>query len=213
MLAGETGMKEETLWGQVRDTGKHLWVQAIMDTEANGRLVILKNAFEDCVERGDAPLPTTTMTIGELAFKLPTHSLPISFNHGLHALRAHPFAARIPYLFQAFYLLMGGYFFFKDADEKAFLSQLTSIPEEQLLDTLELLNRFFAPGGGSFFFTAKDEILCMKAVPAFVRGGGAFLRNLVFGLKDYGKYPQMGWLVEKWHNALYSVLEPHLLKP
>lgn len=207
----ELGVDEERIWKQVRDTKQTLWVQAIMDTEANGRLNIIKNAVDDWLTRGDNPFPTTPVKLVGSTFDVPVHSLPDSFRRGLDSLKAHPYAARVPYLFQAFYSVMGGYFFFDDDDEKSFLSQVTGIPEAQLLDTLGLLDEFFGTGGGGFFFTVKNHMLCMKSVPAFVRGTGAFVRFLVFGLPNYvGKYPQMGWLLAKWHSSLYGVLEPHL---
>lgn len=211
LVASDRKYADSDVCEVVRDTYAYLWIQAIMDIEANARFTIIKTAFDDFIERGVAPPPTTTVKLSGLALQLPLHSLPASFYKGLEALRMRDCAARLPYLFQVFYSLLGGYFFFKDADERAFLSQLTCIPEDQLFDSVRLLNHFFAKEGKSFFFTAKDEMLCLKAVPAFVRGGGAFLRKLVFGLRDYSeKYPRMGWLVSRWHFALYSVLDPHL---
>jgi len=44
-------------------------------------------------------------------------------------------------------------------------------------------------------------------VPSFVRGTGCFLRQTIFDLKEYNeKYTEMGWLLSKWHNALYYLL-------
>lgn len=74
-----------------------------------------------------------------------------------------------------------------------------------------LFNEFF-PLSGGWFFTPKQEIRCMKMIPAILRGTGAFLRTALFDAKkSYDSlFPQMGWLVTKWHNALYAFLEPAL---
>ena len=44
-----------------------------------------------------------------------------------------------------------------------------------------------------------------------VRGAGAFFRQTAFGFKNYDEvYPTMGWLMARWHNALYHALVPTL---
>jgi hypothetical protein len=57
-------------------------------------------------------------------------------------------------------------------------------------------------------------MLCLKMVPAFLRGVGSFLRLKVFDLKHYDvKYDDLGWLLNKWHGAAYEILEPELKAP
>ena len=97
--------------------------------------------------------------------------------------------------------------------EQVCATLLTSVPKDQIVDALKILDTFFAPEGGSVFYIQKGEILRMKMIPATVSGGGAFFRRIVFGIQDYNsKFPHMGWLVSQWHNALYQVLEPYLKK-
>ena len=63
------------------------------------------------------------------------------------------------------------------------------------------------------FFEQKGELLCLKMTPGFVRGGGAFTRRALFGFDDYDeRYPSLGWLLRRWHNTIYAVLEPVLKK-
>lgn len=73
------------------------------------------------------------------------------------------------------------------------------------------MDEFFAPDGKSMFYTIKGRLLCLKLVPGFVHGIGSFPRLDLFDLKDYdAKYSDLGWLLAKWHNAAYAVLEPEL---
>ncbi len=66
----------------------------------------------------------------------------------------------------------------------------------------------------NYLFTAKDELRRMKMVPAVFRGTGAFVRKNLHDTANYSDlYPQMGWLIGKWHNALYGTLEPDLKEP
>lgn len=66
------------------------------------------------------------------------------------------------------------------------------------------------PVGKGWFFEARG-LRQMKMVPAVYRGTGALLRQGLFDEKNYEKlHPDMGWLLERWHNALYHILEPRL---
>jgi hypothetical protein len=213
LVCEELSADDKNIWTAVRDTNKYPWIQAILDAENQGRLAIIKNAFDDYAIRGTLPPPTTTLKLGSLSLNVPLHALPKSFQLGLQSLKAHPHAAKLPYLFQAFYALLGGYLFFNDEGELAFIEALTGVPAAEIQGALRLIDIFF-PAATSFFFTAKNEMMAMKMVPAFVRGAGAFVRSSVLELDDYSaRYPNMGWLVSRWHNALYNILEPHLKKP
>jgi len=213
LVMAERKLKEKVVWTKVRDSHELLWIQAIVDTEANGRLSIVKNGLDDFLLRGALPAPTTTLKVGNLTLKVPLHALPESFHRGLEALREHSHSRRLPYLFQAFYTLLGGFLFFQDEQELAMMESLTGIPAAELVNTLRLLDHFFAPADSTFFFTAKNNLLCLKMVPGFVRGGGAFLRRMLFKIENYeDRYPIMGWLIARWHNALYHSLEPYLKK-
>ncbi|MBZ5513793.1 MAG: hypothetical protein LAN62_02925 [Acidobacteriia bacterium] len=210
-VAREAGVSERHAWNMVNDTDRWPWVQALMQTETTARLTIVKNALDDVVERGALPPPGTVLRLGSLTLNVPLNALPRSFFDGLSVVRDHPHALRLPYLFQAFADLLGGFIVLHDDEELAFIEALTGVPRTDVVDCVKILDEFFAPEGGTFFFVQKDEVLCMKMTPATVRGGGAFLRRIVFGIDDYAKrYPHMGWLIGKWHNTLYQLLEPHL---
>lgn len=208
--AGRLGRVEEDVWNEARDTHGHLGVQGIMDLESKARLSIVKNALDDFLKRGTAPPPTTTLKVGSLSLEVPEHGLPSSFNDGVKELARHRHATRLPYLFQAFYLVFGGFVSLEGNEDLELLEELSGVPAGEIVDALHLLSVFFG-AGKSFFFCPRDALLCLKMVPGVVRGGGAFMRQAVFGFGDYtDKYPKMGWLMAKWHNALYHALVPAL---
>jgi hypothetical protein len=210
--AGTTLSPQET-WNLVNDTHQHPWIQGIMASEGAARIAIIKNALDDFLDRGALPPPASTLTIGTLSYNVPAYALPVSFHAGLEALRAHPNAARLPYLFQCFAELLGGFLNYRDSAELEFVERLTGVPAGEIVGALGLLDHFFAAAGKSVLYRTRDQLLCLKMTPGFVRGGGSFLRQSLFDLKDYPvKYPDVGWLLGKWHNAAYSHLEPTLKK-
>lgn len=207
----ETGMSEKDVWNKINDNEDWPWIQGLIQIETTARLSIIKNALDDVVERGVLPPPQTVLKVGSLSIEVPLHALPVKFHTGLDVMRNHPHGARLPYLFQVFAEVLGGFLFFNDSDELAFVEALTGIPSGDIVDSIRLLDKFFAPDGRSLFYIQKDQLLCMKMVPGIVRGGGAFLRKAVFNIEQYDdRYPDMGWLIAKWHNALYRLLVPSL---
>lgn len=211
LLAGESGSNEQAVWNQVNDRGTHLWVQMIMHLETTARIRIVKNALDDFLIRGACPPPTTVLKIGSLSLDMPLHALPSSFQQGLDALQKHPHALRLPYLFQIYAELLGGFLVFNDPEELAFVERLTGVPAQEVIPALKLLDYFFAPSGGTMMYEQKNELLCLKMTPGYVHGGGAFLRQALYDLTDYRtRYINMGWLISRWHNALYHLLEPVL---
>jgi len=207
------GVDIKDAWKKVADDAQWPWIQALMDTESSARFAIIKNAFDDFVTRGSAPPPEEEIQFGGLSLRLPLHALPRSFVSGMEKLRGHAHFSRLPYLFQSFYDVLGGFLAFKDEEELAFLEALTNIPKADLVSSLQLIDEFFSSDGKSMLYRQQDEILCLKMVPGFVHGCGAFLRQSLFGLKDYStRYAKMGWLLGRWHQAGYRMLEAYLEK-
>jgi hypothetical protein len=200
-------------WKRVNDRSEWLWIQGIMYLESAARFIIVKNALDDFLVRGGAPPPEATLKIGSLSLGVPLHALPSSFHAGLEKLRDHEHGLRIPYLFQVFFDLFGGFLFSENEGDLGLLAAVTGIPQHDLVGALRLIDEFFAPDGASMLYEQKGQLLCLKMTPAFVRGGGAFTRKVVFDIEDYAThYPEMGWLVSRWHNSLYEILEPALRK-
>lgn len=210
-IAENIGRSVRDVWNQVNDSGEYIWIQYLMLLEHTARVAIIKNALDDLLERGQGPIPGKRVKMGKSEVTLPDHILPQSFWDGLQALGEHKHSLRLPFLFQAFVELLGGFLFFRDRDELGMLSALTGIPAEEVVDSLRVLDKFFAPADGTWFYEQKGQLLCMKMVPGFTRGGGCFLRRTWYAINEYvEKFPDMAWLLSRWHNTLYFLLEPHL---
>jgi hypothetical protein len=211
LLAKARGVSDKVIWDEAQDTHKHLWLQYLMLLEGVARISIVKNALDDILERGDAPLPTASLKIGGNVFRFPKHDLPSRFVEGLDLLRKHPHNRHLPYLYQCFLELFGGFVFLEDDEELTLLESFTKIPKAEIVGCIELLDHFFAPEGGSFFYKIKSRILSIKMIPGIIRGTGCFLRQSMFGITNYStRYSDLGWLLSKWHNAAYYALEPEL---
>jgi hypothetical protein len=214
LVASELQLSERETWNKVNDTGCCPWIQALMQAETTARLAIIKNAMDDVTERGALPPPQGVLKIGALSLPVLLHSLPNSFKDGLAFVQHHAHGPRLPYLFQVFTELLGGFLAYQDNGELELVETLTGIPKTEVVDCVKIIDRFFAPDGGTMFYVQANELLCMKMVPGVGRGGGAFFRRQIFSLEDYRtRYAKMGWLIGRWHNALYALLEPFLKAP
>jgi hypothetical protein len=217
-LAKESGATDIGIWNRVNDNHDLLWLQYVMLVESTARVGIIKNALDDVVERGGVPPPTQDVQIrtskGVIQAKWPLHMcLPPRFIVGLEKVQSHPHGLRVAYLFQVFLEVFGGILAPGDEAELRLLSDLTGIPQADIIATLNLYDQFFDADGTSYFYMQKGELLCMKMVPGFVRGGGAFLRSIVLGVDRYeARYPNMGWLLGLLHDRLYRLLESVLRK-
>lgn len=204
------GQQEQALWNKVNDFGDYFWLQSIMRLEWTARLQIVKNALDDYLLRGNAPPPTTTLKIGSLALTVPLNPLPVSFHAGLASLAGHANPRALPYLFQVFIEVFGGFLFFQDSRELELLSRMTGIPAKDVEPSLRLLDQFFGQQE-SVFFTQQNELLYLKMVPAFTKGTGAYLRHTLWANGDYeAAYKKSGWLLSRWHNAAYNLLKVEL---
>ena len=106
--------------------------------------------------------------------------------------------------------VFGGWYSRRNGDDLDLLAQMTGIPPQRIEHCLNYMNKIF-PTNNGWFFDCKDELRVMKMIPAVCRGTGAFLRNTIYNPGDYSDlYPEMEWLVRKWHNALYGILEKYL---
>lgn len=211
ILAREKQVSERTIWDQIQNAPKHLWLQHLMLLEGTARIAIVKNALDDLLERGEEEFPTASLKLAGRTIRFPRHDLPQRFVDGLELLRKHPHSRQLPYLYQSFLELFGGFLFFDDERELALVQAFTGVPKAEVIDCLRLLDHFFAPEGGSFFYTIKNQILSLKMIPGIIRGIGCFLRQSIFALNEYSdRYPGRGWLLSKWHNAAYYALEPEL---
>ena len=136
--------------------------------------------------------------------------MPNSFEKGLAILQEHQYRDRLPFLWQIFIEVFGGYYALKDGSDLAALATITGIPQAEIESCLALFDSFF-PIKNGWFIDLKEEIRMMKMVPAAYRGTGVFFRDFLFGRDEHKKsIPKMNWLVRKWYSAIYEILEPDL---
>lgn len=200
---------EQTVWNELKNTEKHPWLQFAMLLEHKARLAVVKNALDRLVNQLDEE--ARGIKRGPNGWgKVLEALMPENFRAGIEHLATNPLCRRIPYLLQLFIELFGGFYFEDSEDDIKLLSELSGIPADEIVPSLRLMNEFF-PFERDWFYTVKDTLVCMKMIPGFVRGTGCFLRQAFYDFKDYAqRYPNMGWLLAKWHNALYHLLEPDL---
>ncbi len=183
-----------------------------MLSEGVSRISIIKHALDHILKYGDAPITSLTFRIGNKSYKIIKKNLPPKFINGLKILYSHPYTNRLPYLFQTFLELYGGFIFLDSEEDLGPLEALSGIPRAHILEALYLLDHFFSSSGKSMFYKMKERLLCFKMVPGFVRGIGSFFRYRYLGFDDYDKkYPDFGWLLKKWHSAGYNTLKKELL--
>jgi hypothetical protein len=200
----------------LRDVGnseKFPAIQYIEFLEGTGRIAILKNILDDLIFRGGGELPGKTIKLGgDIVLKLSKHSLPQRYEVRAMKLQQHQHALRLPFFFQVFAELCGGFLVLDDKDELDLMEDLTGIPGDEIAGCLDLYDELFAPDNGTMFYGVADKLRCMKMIPGFIRGSGAFLRHELLGLKEYSRYGKAQPALVAWHNAAYRLLEPVLGK-
>lgn len=200
--ATQSGVSEKSIWDLVRDKADYPWVQHVLVLETRARILIIKNAVEAAL----------TMEHDEADRQyyqdaLHLHELPRNFRHGLEAAAESPNRVYYPYILQLYFELFGG--FMIDETDKEHLAALAGCDTDAVDEGLELLNTFFPTTKG--WRTTSKEITMLKMVPGYIRGIGAFFRQSVRKLKEYSAIaPNMGFLLSRWHNAAYFLLEKEL---
>lgn len=205
-ISQQSGKPSDELWDQVRDTKEKKALQFCLMMEHTARLRIVKNTLIHLIQRekaGGSKEEAFSWLIEEWI-------MPHSCQRGMAILQEHEYRNHIPYLWQLFIEVFGGFYCLNDPCDIQALSLCSGIPEGLIPECLDLYDVFF-PNNKGWFMTAKDELRIMKNVPAIYHGTGAFLRHTLHDNGDYAKrIPAMAWLINKWHNALYEVLEPEL---
>jgi len=199
--------RTKAVWDEARGSSERRGVQYCMVLEGRARLGILKNALLHILHSESVEDLSEKERLKVLA-----STFPQSLQQGLIWLSKHPRRTRIPYLMQVFIEVFGGFYLRSEPKELELLSVATEIPQGEVEECLGAFDQLF-PVPNSWFFE-KDGLRQMKAIPAVYRGTGAWLRQSVYGIKDYEDiFGDMGWLLTKWHNALYETLKPELGLP
>jgi len=180
-------------------------LQYAMAQEYRARVAILKNAYDAIL--GEAEHRESKQQ--EFSWEAITKALlPDSFKAGMDALRAFPHPEHIPYFYQVFVEVFGGFYIPGEDREIEFLSKATGIPEEQVPAAMELFDAFFPIPNG--WIHQGDGLNFLKGLPAYLRGAGCFTRQDLYGDKWGEQFPQIQWQITNWHNALYRLLVPSL---
>lgn len=189
----------------VRDNGRRPHLQYVMAQEYRARVAIIKNAYDAIL--GEAEDQEAKEK--EFSWEAITKALlPDSFKAGMDALRAFPHPEHIPYFYQVFVEVFGGFYIPGDDREMECLSKATGLPEAQVPAAMEVFDAFFPIRNG--WLHEGDGLNFLKGVPAYLRGVGCFTRQDLYG-DDWGEqFPQLRWQIPNWHNALYGLLEPSL---
>lgn len=199
-LARARGCGVNRIWRSLENTAQDLWLQYIMALDYIARIRIIKNALDcalGCGPKRDGDDPSAEL-------------LPQKFRHGLELLQQNPYREKIPFLFQLFTELLGGFCLTSADDDFELMSALTGIPADKVRPALEMMNDFFE-FGEDWFIEQRDEIMRLRVNPSLFLGTGCFFRKSVYDLDSYNdRFPKMGWLLSRWHNALYETLEAHL---
>jgi hypothetical protein len=208
-LVGNDADKGKAEWVKVRDTQERPHLQFILMMEQTARLRIIKNALLHLIQEEQGKQFKQVIRFGGQEIEV-GEWMPGAFRNALDILKKHKHRNRIPLLLQLFIEVFGGFYALHNQRDLTALSQCTGIPVADIPGCLDLYNEFF-PTAKGWFLTPKNELRVMKMVPAAYRGTGAFLRQSLFKEKNYSVlHPQMGWLISKWHNALYTILESEL---
>jgi len=209
--AAADGVTEKAVWDDIDNKPERLWLQYMMALEHSARLAIMKNALQHTIATGKGTVETFTITFGDASAEVPVHLLPERFVNTLAELFKWRWGSRVPYCLQLFIEGLGGMISLSDSRDAEFLAKASGIPEAEIPQALSFYDQMFGRDGWSWFYDTKNDLRRLQLVPAFMRGTGAFHRKKLFDLGDYSEqFPEMGWLLSRWHNAGYAILRPVL---
>lgn len=196
------GATPETILSKARDSQDYAWIQHVMALEARARILIMKYGIE-------AGLEMERLGAQSLYYATLLNQVGISrsFKDGFEKARESRYRTQIPYILQVYTEVFGG--FLIDEADREMLGAVAGVPVEGVDEAFALFDTFF-PTQNGWHFTSK-ELRIMKFIPAYLIGAGAFFRQSWRKLKEYDEIaPKQHWLLSKWHNAIYFILEKEL---
>lgn len=208
-IAAKTKQETKKILYQLTGEDYEQWLQYVMLLEHKARVAIIKNSLDHLLDPNAKD--EVALTFLGTTFRWTDLNLPPGCCEGLKAVRDHKYTRKLPYLFQLFIEVYGGFYAPKKENELKLLSNATGIPEAEIPDCLKLYDVFF-PFKEGWFYTIKDELVALKMVPALARGAGCFVRQYAFGLKSYAERYSASVPLGHWHNAFLSILHPELQK-
>jgi hypothetical protein len=147
-------------------------IQYVAAQEYRARVAIMKNAYNALLdEEATQEKNRSGSSLSEIIQML----LPASFRNGMRALRSYPYANHIPFFYQVFVEVLGGFYIPDDEREMDFMAKATGIPPEQIPAALEILDAFFPIEKG--WVHDGDKVRFLKGLPAYLKGAGCFARE------------------------------------
>ncbi len=191
-VAAIGGKDVRSINNEAWNTSRQMHIQYLMTLLNRSRVAIIKNAY-DQILREDSKAHLID-------------GFPASFISGMKSLSAHPYPERVPFFFQTFTEILGGFYYPLESDDCQLVSDVTSMPIEHVDSTLSLMNEFFPLPAGWTTDMKALELRIVKCVPAYMRGVGCIYRQSV-----YGRGRLMG--KNAWYAALYELLKKERTAP
>lgn len=193
-------------------TSGQLHLQYIMTLQNRARIAIIKNAYDQILLQTNPAIPTRDFGHSEvdngiaderkrdgIEFKFEDF-FPTSFVTGFKKLGEHPYPERVPYFFQTFVEILGGFYYPLNDDDCQLVADVTTMPRDQIAPTLKLLDDFFPFSNGWTSVMRMEDLHFLKAVPAYMRGVGCLIRRNILGEDaPHG--------TAEWQRALYEILK------
>lgn len=205
-IHNESGESKKSIRRSGSDCFGRTHLQFVMAQEYRARVAILKNAFDAVeMEISSRGLADTVDTWQDITAEL----LPNSFKNGMEAIRDFPQRERLPFFYQIFIEVFGGFYFTNYERDIENISLATGMPAPQIPRALDVIDVLFPIPKG---WAHKWSDTCMlKGLPAYYRGAGCFARNALYGRNwEVNKINNISSIIPNWHNSLYYILEPHL---
>ncbi len=172
------------------------------------RLTMLNTCIEELMDKPNNELE-------ELLLSLHHDILPQNIKNGMDVLKTHPYVKQYPYFWQVFTYLFGGFVLLDRKDEEyELLSELASIPINEIDNALSVFDILFPMNNGGRWFRqlSESKIKYMQFFPIPLCGIGANFWRMKMGIKDsnYSKMkPNIQGLnttkdLQKWNNLAYK---------
>jgi hypothetical protein len=190
-----------TVW----DSGERPHIQYIGALEHRARVAIIKNAYDALLAEKTAAKETKPWT-GKTWGSMYKAFLPPTFQEGMKALDANPHAQHAAYFFQIFLDVFGGFYDPDSEEDMNLIASCTGVAPTAVPAMADLLDSFF-PIPNGWIHKGNYGLHFIKGVPSYLRGAGCFARESAFG-DDWLAKHKSSYSLTRWHNALYSLLEP-----
>ena len=187
----------------VYDNDRRPEIQYIAALEHVARTAIIKNAY-DAILQEKSNSENREPWAGSSWVSRYRSYLPGSFCDGLIELDKNPHSRLAAYFLQVFVQVLGGFYLYSDEEDIDLVSQLTTVPKDDIPGVLALLDSFF-PFNASWIEKTDTGLCYVKMVPAYLRSSGCHLRHQLYGANWSRNTSASSW-TQKWARPLSSFL-------